>query len=159
MRRLQQITEENRRVHQLHPHRVPHRPTAHEQQRSQATGIQMVDFRNIEHQHADTLELLDPAPELVERYSAHHASGAVHDRHILQAFDLKFEFHMSIHTNLLRKKFRDLSSLNWTRGKGKSHHRKTSWRASNLRMLRMRKFIGVTAQPLKGLYYEHFRHR
>jgi hypothetical protein len=73
--------------------------------------IQMVDFRNIKHQHADTLELLDPAPELVERCSAHHASRAVHDRRILQAFDLKFEFHMSIHTNLLRKKFRDRLSL------------------------------------------------
>ena len=29
-----------------------------------------------------------------------HASGAVHDRHILQAFDLKSEFHLCIHTNL-----------------------------------------------------------
>src|ERR1700692_1199590 len=132
MRRLQQAAEEDWRVDELHPHRAPHRPTANEERRSQATGIEMVDFRNIKHQHADTLELLDPAPELVERYSAHHASGAVHDRHILQAFDLKFEFHMSIHTNLLRKKFRNLSSLNWTRQEGKRNHRKTSWRTSNL---------------------------
>src|ERR1700692_4808973 len=135
MCRLQQAAEEDWRVHQFHPHRVPHRPTAHEQQGSQTTGIQMIDFRNIKHQHADTLELLDPAPELVERYSAHHASRAVHDRHILQAFDLKFEFHMSIHTNLLRKKFRNLSSLDWTRQEGKSNQRKASWRTSNLLML------------------------
>src|ERR1700692_1650257 len=132
MCRLQQAAEEDWRVHQFHPHRVPHRPTAHEQQGSQTTGIQMIDFRNIKHQHADTLELLDPAPELVERYSAHHASGAVHDRHILQAFDLKFEFHMSIHTNLLRKKFRDRSSLNWTCEKRKGYQPKTRLQTSHL---------------------------
>jgi len=46
------------------------------------------------------IEPLDPAPELVERRSAHHAPRAVHDRYILQAFDLKSEFHVSVHTNL-----------------------------------------------------------
>src|ERR1700681_4066893 len=132
MRRLQQAAEVDWRVHQLHPHRVPHRPTAHQQQGSQATRIQMVDFRNIKHQHGNTLKLLDPALELVGPYSPHNVSRGVYDRHILQAFDLKFEFHMSIHTNLLRKKFRDRLSFNWTRGEEKSHQRKTSWRTSNL---------------------------
>jgi hypothetical protein len=70
--------------------------------------------------------LLDPAPKLVERRPAHHASGAVHDRDILQAFDLKFQFHMSVHTSLLWKKFHTLFSLNWTRKRGKSNQQKTS---------------------------------
>jgi hypothetical protein len=92
----------------------------------------MIDFRNVQHQHADTLELLDPAPELVKSHSPHHASGAVHDRYILQAFDLILEFHMSIHTNLLREKFLNMLSLNWTRKEGKSKQPKNRWQGSNL---------------------------
>jgi hypothetical protein len=92
----------------------------------------MVDFGNIKHQHADTFELLDPAPELVERCPAHHASRAVHDRYVLQAFDLKFEFHMSIHTHLLWKKFPISLVLHWTQEKWKSNQRKTSLLPANL---------------------------
>src|SRR5580658_84691 len=118
---LEEPTEENRRVHQLQLRRLLHGPTAHQEQGSQATCIELIDVGNVKHQHADTLNLLDPAPELVESRSAHHASRAVHDRYILQAFDLKLEFHISLHTNLLWKKFRDLVSLNWTWKGGKSH--------------------------------------
>src|ERR1700721_2168834 len=114
MRRLEQSAKESRGVHQLQPGRFLYGPAAHQQQRPQATGIQVINIRNIQHQHADMIELFDPAPELVERGSAHHASGTVHNRYILQAFDLKFEFHMSIHTNLLWKKFHDPVSLYWT---------------------------------------------
>jgi hypothetical protein len=87
---------------------------------------------NIQHQHADTSELLDPAPELIERRSAHHAARAVHDRYILQAFDLKFEFHIAIHTNLLWIKFPDRLSLNWTLGIGKSNQLKSCSISLNL---------------------------
>ena len=112
MRGFQHSAEENRRIHQLQLGRVLRGPTADQEQGSQATGIELVDFGNIKYQHADTLELLDPAPEFVERGSADHASGAVHDRYVMQAIDLKFEFHMSVHTNLLWKKFRNLVSSN-----------------------------------------------
>jgi len=43
----------------------------------------LTDFRHIEHEHADSFNLLDPAAKFVERGSAHHASRAVHDRDIL----------------------------------------------------------------------------
>src|ERR1019366_6217682 len=131
MRGIQQSAKESRRVHQLQPCRFLHRPAAHQQQGSQAARIQLLDFGNIEHQYADTFELLAPAPELVKRCPAHHASRAVYDRHILQAFDLKLEVHMSIDTDHASKKFRDLLSLNWTWGKGKSHQRKSSWRTTD----------------------------
>src|SRR6266852_1640420 len=70
MRGFEHLAEKNRWVHYLHLRRVPRRPTAHPQQGSQAARIQMVNFRNIQHQNADRFELLDPAPELVERRPA-----------------------------------------------------------------------------------------
>ena len=106
MRRLQYSAEEDRRVHQLDRRRPLRRPTAHLQQGSQTTCVEMVDFGNVQDEQTDTFELLDPAPECVERGPTHHASRAVHNRYVLQAFDFKFEFHMLIHTNLLWKKFR-----------------------------------------------------
>ena len=42
MSRLEHSAEENRWVHQLQLHAPLHRPTAHQQQSSQATGIQLV---------------------------------------------------------------------------------------------------------------------
>src|SRR5208283_5958803 len=132
MRRFQHDAKENRRIRQLHLRRLLHCPTAHQQQSSQATRIQLPDFREIKHQHPDTIELLDPAPELVERCPAHHASRAVHDCHVLQAFDLKLEFHISVHTNLPWKKFRARLSFNWTREEGKSNQRNPPSWASDL---------------------------
>lgn len=105
--RLEQAAEERRRVHQLQLRRSLHRPTAYQEQGSQTTGVELLDFGNIEDEHTDSAHLLNPAPQLVERTSSYHASRAVHDRYILQAFDLKFEFHMSVHTNLPGKRFPD----------------------------------------------------
>jgi hypothetical protein len=124
MRRAQNFAEEMRRVHQFHLHTITHRPPTHQQQGSQTSGIQLLDFGNIKHQHTDTFQLLDPSPELVERCPTHHTPGAVYDRYVLQAFDLKFKFHMSVHTNLPWKKFPDRLSLNWTSEKRKSNPRK-----------------------------------
>src|SRR5271166_2318331 len=122
---FKQPTEKYRWIHQLHPGRPLHGPTSHEQKGSQATRIQLIDFRNIEHEYADAFQLLDLAPELVQRCPADHAPRTVHDRHILQGFDMILEFHMSSHTHLLWKKFRDLFWLIGLAKTGKVISRKT----------------------------------
>src|ERR1017187_3858008 len=150
MRRLQNFAEEMRRVHQFHLPTITHRPPTHQQQGSQTSCIQLLDFGNIKDQHADAFQLLDPAPELVERCSTHHASRAVHDRYVLQAFDLKIEFHMFVHTNLPWKKFRDRLSLNWTSDKRKSNPRKAPGRGiQSLNSLNL--FIGYIINDLSPL--------
>ena len=62
MRRLEHPAEEQRRIHQLQLRVLLHSPTAHQQQRSQSSGIELPDFRNVEHQHSQAFRSLDPAP-------------------------------------------------------------------------------------------------
>src|SRR5580698_9537919 len=124
MRRVQNPVEEHWRIHQLHLCRFLHRPATHQQQRSQSASVELLDLRNVEYQHADALQLLDLAPELVERSTPHHATRKIHDRYVLQALDLELEFHMSIHTNQPGKKFLNLPSLNWTFYAAKRYRRR-----------------------------------
>lgn len=97
MGRLQHVAEKRRRIHQLQPGTLLRGPTSHEEQSTQAAGIELINFGNIEHEHANALELLDTASEAIERSSAYHASGAIDDRHIVGAFHLKLKFPMSVH--------------------------------------------------------------
>jgi hypothetical protein len=126
MCRIQNAAEECRRIHQLNLCRVLHRPPAQHEQGSYTPSIQLRNFRNIQHQHTDATELFYPASQVVECDSSHHAAGTAHDRHTLQEFDLKLEFHMSIHTILLWKKFPDWLSLYLTTQEPKSHQQKSS---------------------------------
>ena len=117
MRRLENLSEKDRRIHELQSRRILHCPATDEQQRSQTTRIQVVDFRKINYQDAQTIELLDLAPECIEGASAHQAPRAAYDGHILQAFDLILEFHTFNHTNQPWKKFLNLALPN-RRGNG-----------------------------------------
>ena len=79
-------------------------------QRSHTTGIESLDLGEIEYQHAQTIELFNPAAKSIERGSAHHASRAAHHGYILQTFDFVLEFHtLNLrtldHTNLPWEKF------------------------------------------------------
>jgi hypothetical protein len=66
-----------------------------------------LNLRKIEHQHTETVELLDPAPESIQCGSADHAPRASDHGHILYAFDLVLKFHTFVHTHQPSKKFRD----------------------------------------------------
>src|SRR6266481_7752394 len=66
---------------------------------------------------------------------------------------------MSIHTNQLWKKFRNLLSFNWTRRKGKSHRRNTNSRDQISECYKQVNSSAPDAQPLKGLCLLHLRHR
>jgi len=111
VRRIKNAPEKYRRIHELQPRRILRCPAADQQQRPQTTRIQVVHFRKIKHQHAQTIELLNPAPKCVEGGSAHQASRAAYDGHILQAFDLILKFHTLHHTNQPWKKFHNLLSI------------------------------------------------
>lgn len=106
MRCVEHLAKKDRRIHELQARRILQCPATHQQKRSQSASIQLLNVGKIEHKHTETLELFDPAPELIEGNSAHHAPGAAYDGYILQAFDLELKIHTSIHTNQPWKKFR-----------------------------------------------------
>ena len=65
--------EEHRRIYKFQFGIFLHCPTAHPQQSAQSGGIELLDFRNIQHENAYAFQLLNPATQLVERGPTHHA--------------------------------------------------------------------------------------
>lgn len=119
MCRVEQAAAEFWRVNQLQLYGTLHCPAAHEHQRSQASGVDLLNLGEIEYEHAETVELLNPAPELVERGSTDHAPGTLHDGHIFYAFDLVLKFHTFIHTHQPLEKFPNCGLL-YRRENGKN---------------------------------------
>jgi len=107
VRGFEHLAEKDGRIHELQARGILGCPSANEQQYSETASIQLLDVGKIKHEHAETLELFDSAPELVEGGSADHASSAAYDGYIVQTFDLVLKFHTSIHTDLPGKKFPD----------------------------------------------------
>jgi len=98
VRGLEDGAEEGRGIHQLHSDSVSNRPTAKKQQSSQSAGIDLLDLGDIEYKKTNALELFDAVTKFIKRGAAHHATGAVYDRHILQEFEFEFELRLSVHT-------------------------------------------------------------
>jgi hypothetical protein len=124
--RFQHLAEEKWRIHQFHFRGILHGPPAQEQQTAETAGIDLRNLGNVKHENPYSPKLFDSAPQVVERDAAHHAPRKADNRYVLQTFDFVLEFHISIHTSLLSKKFPESRLLSLTKNRRKSNQLKIS---------------------------------
>ncbi len=104
-RGLQHPQKKRRRIHELHLDSIASRPAPQQQQGTQTSSIELIDFGEIDYQHAEMIERLDPATKFIEGLPSHQASRAAHDGNAVLGFDLISQLHNVIHTQPAWDKF------------------------------------------------------